>query len=314
VPPPHAEPAAPGWRTFKLFGVEEHQNQILVEAVSPAMHAARAAGEIDCWFFLRYADERGRRPHLRLRVHAPSTTQDRAQLDAFAARLDDALAPARDAGAVALLESGPYHPEVARFGGAALLPAVLRLFEIDSELACALLAGGDTEALDRGDPIDEQVAVFDSLAAGLGLSRAERRELARRRRDAEAEAAWAAPDSDDARRARDTDFRARAPRLRKLLGAPPAGSALTHLLDAHRAAVADTAGAIDPDAGRRLAAPLLHLAAVRLLGADREAEARAYQLWERTLEGLLRSPLPPPSPAPPPSQRRAPPSSDPNLN
>src|SRR4029079_2615624 len=148
---------------------------------------------------------------LRVRVHAGDKTpaRARAQLDAFAARLDDALAPARDAGAAALVESGPYHPEVARFGGAALLPAVLRLFEIDSELACALLAGGDAEALDRGDPIDELVAVFDSLAAGLGLSRAERRELARRRRDAEAEAAWAAPDSDDARRVRDADFRSR---------------------------------------------------------------------------------------------------------
>ncbi|HET6147813.1 MAG TPA: thiopeptide-type bacteriocin biosynthesis protein [Polyangia bacterium] len=312
VPPPHVEPAAPGWRTWKLFGVEEHQNQILVDAVAPAIHAARAAGEIDCWFFLRYTDERERRPHLRLRVHAPSHTEARAQLDAFAARLDDALAPARDTGAVALVESGPYHPEVARFGGAATLPAVMRLFEIDSELACALLAGGDDEALDHGDPIDELVAVFDSLAAGLGLSRAERREFARRRRDAEA--AWAAPASDDQRRARDADFRARARGLRTLLGAPPPGGALTLLLDAHQAAVADTASAIDPDTCQRLAAPLLHLAAVRLIGVDREAEARAYALWERTLEGLLRSPPPPPPPRPPASPRRAPPGSDSKLN
>ena len=33
-----------------------------------------------------------------------------------------------------------------------------------------------------------------------------------------------------------------------------------------------------------------HLCAVRLAGADRGAEARAYFLWERTLEGLVRSP------------------------
>ena len=310
VPPPHAAPAAPGWRSYKLFGVEEYQDPVLVELVAPAMHAAREAGEIDGWFFLRYADDHGRRPHLRLRVHAAAEADARAQLDAFAARLDDALAPARATGALTLVESGPYHPEAARFGGLATLPAVLRLFEIDSELACALLAGGDDGALDLTDQL---VAVFDSLAAGLGLPRAERRELARRRRDAEA--TWAAPDQrDDQRRARDADFRARAPGLRALLGAPPPGSGVTQLLAAHREGVAEVAGALDADACRRLLAPLLHLTAVRLTGTDRDSEARAYELWERTLEGLLRSP-PPASPDEAPASKPRPrPASDPKLN
>ena len=34
------------------------------------MTDARAAAEIDAWFFLRYLDGPGARPHLRLRAHA----------------------------------------------------------------------------------------------------------------------------------------------------------------------------------------------------------------------------------------------------
>jgi thiopeptide-type bacteriocin biosynthesis protein len=218
---------------------------------------------------------------------------------------------------VALVETGPFHPEIARFGGPANLPAVLRLFEIDSNIACALLAGAPDGATPAGgDLLDDLVAVFDSLTAGLGLSRTQRRDLARRLRHAEA--ALATPEDDDQRRARDADFRTRGPRLRVLLGAPPPARALTQLLAAHREAVIECTGALAEPIRERLAPPLLHLAAVRLCGADRDAEARAYRLWERTLEGLLRSPPPPaspPAPEEPSASQRLPTSSnDPNLN
>jgi lantibiotic biosynthesis protein len=298
VPPPRAAPAAPGWLTFKLFGVEDRQNQILCDAIAPTVAAARAAGEIDGWFFLRYADDRGRRPHLRLRVHAENCEQPReharARLDGFAARLDGALAGAFACGAVALLETGAYHPEVARFGGDAAMAAVHQIFESDSALACALLANlaepaGNSDE-DGPDLVGRLVAVFDQDAAGLGLALPERHALARRRRHAEA--ALTSPPDDADRRALDGDFRGRAAALRARLGAPPPADPLTRLLADHRQRVSAATAALDAAARSRLAAPLLHLSAVRLAGADRAIEGRAYFFWERTLEGLLRSPPP----------------------
>ena len=71
---PAAPPRAPcpAWRTFKLFGAEAFQDDLLLDAVAPAVQAAQRAGEIEAWFFLRYIDGPGRRHHLRLRVRVPS--------------------------------------------------------------------------------------------------------------------------------------------------------------------------------------------------------------------------------------------------
>src|SRR5207248_10225376 len=85
VPPPRRAPPAADWHTFKLFGAAERADRVLAGAVAPTVAAARAAGEIDAWFFLRYVDPPGARAHLRLRVHGDEP--------AFAARLADALGP-----------------------------------------------------------------------------------------------------------------------------------------------------------------------------------------------------------------------------
>jgi hypothetical protein len=110
----------------------------------------------------------------------------------------------------------------------------------------------------------------------------------------------AAGDAAD-RRDLDAEFRARARGLRAALGAP-ADDDTTRALAAHRRRVAEAAAPIDPPARARVAPALLHLGAVRLAGPDRELEARAYLFWERTLEGLLRSPpatvAAPPTPTP----------------
>ncbi len=299
VPPPRVAPAAPGWHTFALYGADERQDSVLLDAVVPAVRGALDAGEIDHWFFIRYADERGRRPHLRVRAHAAN----RAHADRFAARLDRHLDAARASGAVTRAENGAYYPEVARFGGREGLAAALHIFEADSELACALLAAArdpidlpaDLPAApssdDRLDLLDLLVAAFDALATGLGFALSVRHAIARRRRDA-ATATLAAIEASEPR-ALDADFRARARRLRALLGAPSgAGAAepIARRIAAHRVHVAAAVADLPEATRARLTAPLLHLGAVRLAGADRDAEARAYLLWERTLEGLARSP------------------------
>ena len=268
VPPPRQEPPLAGWRTFKLFGAASRQDTLLTETVLPAIIDARAATEIDVWFFLRYLDGPGARPHLRLRVHA--SDGDPA---AFEGRLRRALVPARAAGTLASLETGDYFPERGRFF-AGDLAAVHAIFESDSDAVCALLSEPE---LDR---IPALPLLFDALARGLGFDMAARQAFGRERR--RAAEAWTRFDS-ETRKESDAVFRHHARTLRAALGAPPAP--LVH----HEARVAAAAGTLTETDRARLLPTLLHLCAVRLIGPDPDAERLGYTFWERTLEGLRRS-------------------------
>jgi thiopeptide-type bacteriocin biosynthesis protein len=279
VPPPRREPPPRQWRTFKIFGAPEHEDALLVEVLRPAIAAARRAREIEAWFFQRYVERPGRRHHLRVRVRAE---RPRARA-AFEARLEEALAPARAAGAVVSVEAGDYHPERARFGAA--LAAAHVVFESESDAVCALVAldGGEDVAADR---LSATVRALDALARGLGFADVERHALARERRAA-AEAT--APVDDEGRADADAAFRARARPLRAALGGTSRDAA-TRALGAHASRTARATRALPADARAALAPSLLHLACVRLAGPDRALERLAYTCWERTLEGLRRSP------------------------
>ncbi len=132
-----------------------------------------------------------------------------------------------------------------------------------------MLALGD----DAGDPVEQLVASYDALAAGAGLDAAEREQLARRRRHAYGVG------RDDALAA---EYRARQRSLRARLATP------SPPLAAHVARVAAALAPLASERRRALLPPLLHLAAVRLLGVDAEREAAAFYLWERTRESLAR--------------------------
>ena len=273
VPPPRQEPPLPGWRTFKLFGASAGQDALLTGTVVPTVAEARAAGEIDAWFFLRYLDGPGERPHLRLRVRGGSGGEPAA----FEQRLRAALPPARAAGTFTSIETGDFFPERGRFG-AGDLAAVHAIFEADSEAVAALLAA-DPE-LDR---IATLPALFDALARGLGLDLAARHALARGRRNAAD--AWTRLDG-EARRESDAGFRRHARPLRAALTDPPP------LLTRYEARVGEAARDLKETARARLLSTLpslLHLSAVRLVGPDPEAERLGYTFWERTLEGLRKS-------------------------
>jgi thiopeptide-type bacteriocin biosynthesis protein len=265
VPPPRLAPPLPGWRAFKLFGPEDRQDELLTGAVAPAIHDARAAGEIDRWFFLRYVDGPGRRPHLRVRISSPAPA-------AFEARLAQALAPARAGGLVASVESGDYFPERARWGGDRVLYAAHALFESDSEAALAVVANESTPIR-----LGRLVQSMDALARGFGLDPDAREALAAERRRAATAGHTPAP-------------RAEGRTARLLLRAPP-DDAATRAIEAHAGRVAAAAAELSPSSRAVLMPALLHLAAVRLLGLDAEAEAEAYALWERALAGLRHAPL-----------------------
>jgi thiopeptide-type bacteriocin biosynthesis protein len=268
VPPPRQEPPLSGWRTFKLFGAAARQDALLTATVVPVVTDARAAGEIDAWFYLRYFDGPGVRPHLRLRVRAGT-----GEPEAFERRLRRALAPARAAGALTSLETGDYFPERGRFL-AGDLAAVHAIFESDSQAVSGLLADPD---LDR---IAALPRLFDALARGVGFDLPARHALARERR--RASEGWTQVDA-EARKESDAAFRHQARALRAALGAeerPLAG---------HEARVAEAARGLTQIDRHGLLPTLLHLSAVRLVGPDPDAERLGYTFWERTLEGLRKT-------------------------
>jgi thiopeptide-type bacteriocin biosynthesis protein len=271
VAPPTELGPAQGWRTFKLFGATARRDELLCDAIVPAIRAGLAGREIDRWFFLPYVDGPGRRPHLRLRVHGPGAPA------AFEARLSAALGPSRSRGAWATMETSDYFPERGRFRRDEL-PSLHAIFESDSELCAALLDGGkEDEAFER---IVLAARAADALARGLGFDLEARLALALERRRA-AEAASAL--DDEARRAANAAFRTVGRGLREALSAEPAGPFAEHVRR-----VADAAHALPAGGASRLAPTLLHLGAVRLLGPDPDGERLGYTFWQRTVEGLSR--------------------------
>jgi len=272
VPPPRESPPLAGWRTFKLFGPRDRQDQLLLDVVRPAVQGGLGAGEIDAWFFLRYEDGPGRRPHLRLRARSTSGTPG-----AFEGRLRRALARARDGGALTSLETTDYFSERGRFRPDEL-EGLHAIFQADSEAVLALLRRADEH------PGVMRARLFDALAAGLGDDRPAREAVARERRAA-AESSLAG--DDEARREADAAFRAQARALRAALGAP-AGSG--DAIDTLREQVAAAAGALPPARRPALLRTLLHLSSVRLAGDDPDGEHLGYVFWQRALEGLRRAP------------------------
>ncbi len=277
VPPPREAPPLAGWRTFKLFGPRGDQDGVLLELVHPTVQDGLRAGEIDAWFFLRYEDGPGRRPHLRLRARSPH-----GDPAAFEERLRHALAPARDDGALASLETTDYFPERGRFqpGELAGLHAV---FQADSEAALALLQRADEH------PAVMRARLFDALAGGLSEDRTAREGLARERRTAAErgvadEAAW--------RREADAAFREHGRALRSALGA--AAAAGDGGAGEVTATLRERVAAAGLPAARRLVLlrTLLHLSSVRLAGDDPDGERLGYVFWQRALEGLRRAPPP----------------------
>src|SRR6185503_8748332 len=151
------------------------------------------------------------------------------------------------------IERADYHRELARYG-AQSIDAVERLFEADSELACALLDGEETDA----DLIELSVRAFDALATGLGLDPAARRALARRRRLSYSDelAALGAGTKRDPLAA---EHRARQERLYRALTSLPQSSPFA----GYRTTVARERSTLDDAQRDALLPALLHLASVR---------------------------------------------------
>ena len=127
---------------------------------------------------------------------------------------------------------------------------------------------------------------LDALAAGLALDPPARQALALERR----RAATREAEDDEAAAQADALFRACGRTLRAALRGPVPGDPDAAAFDDYRARVA-AAPPFAATALPRLIPTLLHHAAVRIAGPDRDAERLAYVCWQRTLEGLAREGL-----------------------
>ena len=277
VPPPAQAPPAEDWVSLRLYGAVERQNSVLLEAVGPTVKAALGAGEIDAWFFLPYLDEPGGGHHLRVRAHARS----RRKAEAFARRVRRALVPVCARGDVVNLETGGYFREAARYGGAALMPAVEQLFQASSELVLTALQAEDEGTL-QADRVDLAVRAADAMASGLGLVLQARVELARRCREVCARAGLL--DEEHARQ----EYRQRSRRLFNWLAAKGEDVLAPALMSLQEiaASVAEPLHADLRTTLQRKLPVLLHVQTVRIAGPNVSAEALAYYLWQRTLEGI----------------------------
>jgi thiopeptide-type bacteriocin biosynthesis protein len=154
---------APGsaWLYAKLYTGTSTADRALREVVAPLVREAMREGAADHWFFIRYGDPEW---HVRLRLHGDPA--------ALAARVVPALhaaaAPLLDDGRLWRLQLDTYEREVERYGGAAGIGLVERLFHVDSEAVLDVL---DMLEGDEGAEARWRLALrgIDALFDDLGL-------------------------------------------------------------------------------------------------------------------------------------------------
>ncbi|WUR11430.1 lantibiotic dehydratase [[Empedobacter] haloabium] len=153
----------------KIYLAVADTDDFLVEHCAPLLRALRRDGALQDWFFIRYADPEH---HLRLRIFVATP----AALAHVMAQFVLALDAQQRAGRIAQYAFAPYQREMARYGGAALLPLSERLFGIDSELALALLTHSAA-----GEQARWQAAVWScaALIADFGCAPDVRHRIAR---------------------------------------------------------------------------------------------------------------------------------------
>lgn len=168
---------APGsaWVYFKLYAGWSQLDDVLLSHAVPALRKLEAQGEVDRWFFVRYADPH---PHLRLRARCVGGAAA-AQL-----ALSQALHAAIGQGLGWKLVQDSYDREVSRYGGLQAIAHAEALFHADSQLVADYLSMTDGAAtasqrwlfsslwLDEllsacGYELEAKAAFFKALAEGF---------------------------------------------------------------------------------------------------------------------------------------------------
>lgn len=279
------------WTHLKLYAAPGRHDDLLTERVAELVAPLLAAGAVDRWFFIRYADPA---PHLRIRLHAanPDWRSDVLQHTlGWAGTLIDASL-ASDAAL------GSYDREIERYGGPEAIDWMEELFFADSEVALSLL--GLLRAADL-DPLVAGIVGMHRLCEDWGLDPMSE---VRPGQDVDV--------PDDVRE----HFRLVQPTLCDLLvpwDAHPDPAARAHRdtleqlfatrqpaahLAGERVRKLDETGTVWSDE-RAIVSSLLHMHLNRLLGIDPQRETLAHQLWALARRSIGRRPG-----TPAPSTRR----------
>lgn len=169
---------APGseWLYAKLYTGTGTADQVLVQLVGPLVRSALDSGAADSWFFIRYNDPDS---HLRVRLHGDP---DRLRTEVLPG-LQDRAAALLDDGRLWRLELDTYEREVERYGGDRGIELAEQMFAADSDAVLRIIGAlsGDV-----GLDLRWRLALLgmDLLFDDLGMSLAEKRDRARRSRDA----------------------------------------------------------------------------------------------------------------------------------
>ena len=280
------------WLYVKLYSGRTRHDELLSGPIRQFVEQVTAAGMIDRWFFIRYADPF---PHLRLRFHGDPS----ALLKEVVPALMPWTQTLADAGLVQRLTVDTYSREVERYGGPQGMDVAERLFAVDSAFVTdtLLLRGQNLLTMDA---TDLALLTMDDLLISIGRSVSDRlATYGTVRRSQEARFGW----DIEVLRKSFHQYRKVAQRIlcdRTWLQEQPGGSELEILLQRRSEALFTIADQVqtlsDSDGGSASQAALLgsyiHMHYNRLLGINRQHEFSTTYFLERTLDSIARFSLP----------------------
>ncbi|MEV0499075.1 thiopeptide-type bacteriocin biosynthesis protein, partial [Streptomyces spectabilis] len=146
------------WLYATLYTSAERQDEFLTgplrDFLTELGSPPAGPGDVDRWFFIRYADPD---PHLRLRLHGDPALLNGAVLP----RLHELAGQLAADGLARGLRLDSYAPETERYGGPALLTAAEEVFHADSRLVLERLAApSDDRVLTTAHDVTELVRAF----------------------------------------------------------------------------------------------------------------------------------------------------------
>jgi thiopeptide-type bacteriocin biosynthesis protein len=163
--PPIRRSFPPGseWLSVKVYCGGSQADRLLAGPIAEVIDGCDEAGDLDGWFFIRYADPA---PHLRIRLRGSAAPVD-SHLG-WREHLERMLNREFDRGGIQSISYDTYRREVERFGGPAGILVAEEMFKADSRAALDILPSL------RGDDNETRRWVtalvgLDRLLDGLGL-------------------------------------------------------------------------------------------------------------------------------------------------
>ena len=158
-------PPGSDWLYVVLAGPVDAQGEIIAGPLRALADGLLAAGQVDRWFFIRYADPE---PHLRLRLHGDPAALRRDVLGEVMAQAADLIA----AGRLRRAAIETYERELERYGGLGAIDLAEAVFAADSRAVADVLgtAAGRAAAPGPGGGLLALAAAnVATLLDGLGL-------------------------------------------------------------------------------------------------------------------------------------------------